>query len=106
MRSDYARLFKVLDGYAKNHHECFLAELDLHEETDEYVVCFRPIRTSVDSVSRYACRYLRMEISEAREIIRAGMLPVSVANLLDEQLPPLSVGDEARCQILQIDRYT
>ena len=47
MRSDYARLFKVLDGYAKNHHECFLAELDLHKKADEYVVCFRPIRTSV-----------------------------------------------------------
>jgi hypothetical protein len=96
MNTDYARLFKLLDGYAKRHHKCFLTELFLNEEDTEYILCFRPLTVSEDLESRLACRYLRVEISEAREMIRTGLLPISVANILDEQLGSLVRGDRAR----------
>jgi len=92
-RSEYGRLFKVLDGYAKRHHECFLAELDLHEEAAERVTCFRPRHVCENSKNPYACRYMTLEIAEVTEIIRVGLLPISVANILDEQLPPLNLSD-------------
>ena len=89
MRSDYAKLFKPLDGYAKRHHKCFLTELFLNEDGDQYWACFRPVTVVEDSGSLSPCRYVRIEITEAREIKQTGLLPLSVANLLDEQLRPL-----------------
>jgi hypothetical protein len=92
MNTDYARLFKLLDGYAKRHNKCFLTELFLNEDDTEYVMCFRPLTVSEDLQGPSACRYLRIEIAEAREMTRTGLLPVSVANILDEQLRPLGLG--------------
>ena len=89
-QSDYGRLFRVLDGYAKRHHDCFLAELDLHEEAAECVACFRPRHVGENSKNRYACRYVTLEIAEVREIIRVGLLPISAAAFLDEELHSLS----------------
>jgi hypothetical protein len=36
---------------------------------------------------------MTLEIAEVREIIRVGLLPISIANILDEQLPPLNPSD-------------
>ena len=92
MRLDYSKLFKLLDGYAKRHHKCFLTELFQNGEETEYVMCFRPLTVNEDLQSRSACRYLRIELAEAAEMIRTGLLPISVANILDEQLRPLGLG--------------
>jgi hypothetical protein len=89
MKSEYSRLFKLLDGYAKRHHKCLLAEFSFDEDKGEYIVCFRPSNVS-PTPDRYACRYFSITNSEAREILRASLLPVSVANSLDEELRPLS----------------
>jgi hypothetical protein len=91
MNTDYARLFKVLDGYAKRHHKCFLTELFLSTEGDEYILCFRPLVFCEDPQNQSVCRYVRIGIGEAAELTRTGLLTVSVANILDETLEPLSL---------------
>jgi hypothetical protein len=88
---EQSKLFMLLDGYAKRHHKCFVAEFWFDEDKDEYTVCFRPLFLSPESPNRYACRYVTMEIGEAKESIRAGMLTASIANVLDEELRPLGL---------------
>jgi hypothetical protein len=90
MRTEYARLFKLLDGYAKRHHKCFLTELFLSDERDEYILCFRPLVFREDPRNQSVCRYIRIEIGEAKDLTRTGLLTVSVANILDEKLGPLN----------------
>ncbi len=89
-KSQYSRLFKLLDGYAKRHHKCFLAELFLNEKGDEYIMCFRPTVFHEDPRNQRACQYERIRIGEARELSRIGLLTESVANILDEKLQLLS----------------
>jgi len=91
MRLNYSKLFKLLDGYATRYHKCFVAELSFDEDKGEYTVCFRPLGGSPQSPDRYACRYLTIGFGEAREMLRAGLLTVSVANTLEEELQPLSL---------------
>jgi hypothetical protein len=89
-RSEYSKLFKALDGYAKRHHKCFLAELFMSEDGDEYIMCFRPTVFSEDPQNQRTCLYVRIETGEARELTRTGLLTESIANILDEKLQPLS----------------
>jgi len=91
MRLDYSKLFKLLDGYAKRHHKCFVAELSFDDDKGEYTVCFRPSGASPESPDRYACGYLTIDADEARQMLRAGLLTVSVADTLEEELCPLSL---------------
>jgi hypothetical protein len=88
--SEYSKLFKLLDGYAKRHHKCFLAELFLSEEGDEYIMCFRPTVFRDDPQNQRACQYVRIQTGEARELTRTRLFAVSIANILDEKLQPLS----------------
>jgi hypothetical protein len=88
--SEYSKLFRLLHGYAKRHHKCFLAELFLCGKGDEYIMCFRPTTTPDDAENRWACQYARIETVEARELRRTGLLTVSIANILDEKLQPLT----------------
>lgn len=57
------------------------------------MACFRPQGPSEEQRNRWAYRYLTLEVTEVREIIRVGLLPISIANILDEQLPPLNLSD-------------
>ena len=91
MKLEDSKLLKLLDGYAKRHHKCFVAEFSFDEDKGEYTVCFRSLSVSPESPNRYACRYVTMEIGEAKELVRAGMLMVSIANVLDEELRPLGL---------------
>jgi hypothetical protein len=59
------------------------------EHDDAYVACFRPVKTCRDSADRYACRYLNIEIAEVREMTKIGLLPGSLANVIDEELHEL-----------------
>jgi hypothetical protein len=89
-RSEYSKLFKLLDGYAKRHHKCFLAELFMSEDGDAFIMCFRPKVFSEDPQNQRVCQYVRIETGEARELTRTGLLTESIANILDEKLQPLS----------------
>ncbi len=91
MKLDYSKLFKLLDGYAKRHHKCFLTELFLNDEGDEYILCFRPLVFREDPQNQSVCQYVRIGIGEAGELTRTGLLTVSVANILDEKLGPLNL---------------
>jgi len=88
-KSEYSKLFKLLDGHAKRHHRCFLTELFLSEDEDEYITRFRPAIFGDDPQNQRACQYVRIEIAEARELTRSGLLTISIANVLDEKLGPL-----------------
>jgi hypothetical protein len=90
MDSHYAKLFRVLDGYARKHHECFLTELFLNAEGDEYFLCFRPLEPQKALLTPTGCCYVTIGIGEAVELIRAGLLTISIANILDEKLPRLT----------------
>ena len=64
----------------------------MSEDGDEYIICFRPTLFRGDSLRQSPgyCQYVRIEAGEAREMARSGLLPVSIANILDEKLRPLS----------------
>jgi hypothetical protein len=89
MRSEYSRLFVLLDNYARAMFGCFLAELDLTRDRNAYTVCFRPTGGSKDSANRYACRYLEIDIEEARCAVQIGSLPLAVTEQLALELRAL-----------------
>ena len=64
----------------------------MSEGGDEYIMCFRPTLFRGDSLRQGPeyCRYVRIEAGEGRELTRTGLLSVSIANILDEKLQPLS----------------
>ena len=62
----------------------------MNEDRDEYILCFRPKVFSDDPENQRVCQYVRIQIAEARELTRAGLLTESIANILDEKLQPLS----------------
>ena len=70
---NYSKLFKLLDSYAKRHHKCFLTELFLSDERDEYILCFRPPVFREDLQNQSVCRHVEIGVGEARELTRAGL---------------------------------
>ena len=82
--------FRLIDDYAREHHQCFLAEMFLNRGQTEYMLCFRPTEAAKNS-DRYACRYLCFEISEISTVEQAQELNDSVKTLLDKELPNLSL---------------
>jgi hypothetical protein len=85
-----ARLFKLLDGYARSVHRCFVAELFLNEKDTSYMVCFRPTDGNSDSPHLYECRYLEIATHDAWIAVKAKMLPDSLAEQLDIGLAGLN----------------
>ncbi len=81
------RLFKLLDEYSRNIHNCFLAEMNVNEQLTVYSLCFRPIRSN--SSDPYACRYVEIDAEEVHALNRARSLPIAITNLLDEELAQL-----------------
>jgi hypothetical protein len=83
-----AACFKLLDGYARSHHRCFLAEMDLNAAKAHYTLCFRP--TGVEnSPNRYACRYLSIGAEEVATAGQTHALPTSVTEMLVREPPTL-----------------
>jgi hypothetical protein len=80
-----------LDGYAKRHHNCHITEFWFEEEKSQLTVCVRPLGDVFFFGDRYACRYLQIEVAEAYEMIRCGLLPSSIASYSDDQLQPLAL---------------
>lgn len=84
--SNDARVFKALDDYARNKHQCFLAEMFLNDTGTEYILCFRPADGSKNSPGRFACRYLRIQMSEIGSVVQTETIPISLAEELDREL--------------------
>jgi hypothetical protein len=90
MTTDESQLFEVLDHYSRSLHKCFLAEMFLDKDGNEYVLCFRPVGASPDSSGRYACQYVRIGRTEARIASDAKALTSGIKDKLERQLPLLS----------------
>ena len=85
-----ANCFKLLDGYARRNHHCFLAEMDLIDAEQVYALCFRPTGiVDRNSPNRYACRYLYVGVDEVETAGKTNVLPTSVTAMLDSELPSL-----------------
>ena len=81
-----AQIFKALDHYARNKHQCFLAEMFLNDAGTEYILCFRPTDASKDSPSRFVCRYLRIQMGEIGSVVQTETIPIYLAKKLDREL--------------------
>ena len=86
---DNARFFKLLDGYSRERHGCFLAEMFLNEAGTEYILCFRPVSAKEDTQGRYASHYLRIETAEAQVAGENKVLGAGITDDLDRNLPLL-----------------
>jgi len=82
--------FKMLDGYSRSNHKCFLAEMDLNVAKGVYALCFSPLGVSSNSPNRYACRYLYATVEDLMSAAHAGELPQSISEMLDRELQELS----------------
>ena len=89
MTLEETNCFKTLDGYSRTRHRCFLAEMDLNPSQAYYSLCFRPTGVTKDSPNRYACLYLRINAEEVRTAGQQQVLPASVIEMLDRELPTL-----------------
>ena len=78
------RLFKLLDEYSRNVHNCFLAEMNVNEQLTVYSLCFRPIRSN--SSDPYAYRYVEIDAEEVHAVNRARSVPETITGLLNEEL--------------------
>lgn len=88
--SEEARVFKLLDEYARKNHQCFVAEMFLNEEKNKYVVCFRPLAAGRDSANRFSCRYLNVEAPQAKMASEAGVLSSLAIAELDRKLAEIN----------------
>jgi hypothetical protein len=81
-------VFSLLDDYSRNKHQCFVAEFFLDSAKTKYHACFRPTGGSKER-PRYTCRYLDVSFEQVAEAAEKRMLPASVVELLDRELPGL-----------------
>jgi len=110
MTTEESTFFRLLDGYARTQHQCFLAEMTFHTEERGYFLCFRPLRIS-DGLIRnlressnenlkhnlsalYASKYLTIPAQDVRTAGSLEQLPSSLIHQLDTELSKLKTGDE------------
>jgi hypothetical protein len=79
----------MLDRYSRTRHRCFLAEMDLNASQAYYSLCFRPTGGTKDSPNRYACLYLRINAEELKTAGQQHVVPASITQMLDKELPTL-----------------
>ena len=89
MTLEETNCFKMLDTYSRTRHACFLAEMDLNAAKENYALCFRPAAISKESPNRNACLYLHIAAEDVRTAGRAHVLPASLTEMLDRELPAL-----------------
>ena len=90
MEQTETEFFTLLDGHSRRRYHCFLAEMFLDKIKEQYVLCFRPTGGSIDDPSRYACRYIRVDVVEMRSICAARELTAGVTEALHRELTPLA----------------
>ena len=89
MTLEETNCFKMLDGYSRTRHRCFLAEMDLNAAKAHYTLCFRPTAISKESPNRYACLYLHIAVEDVKTAGQEQVLPPSITQMLDKELPTL-----------------
>jgi len=89
MTLDETKCFKMLDGYSRTHHRCFLAEMNLNANKGAYALCFRPAGGDRNSPNRYACRYLHIGVKDVKSAADMQVLPLSISEMLDREPPAL-----------------
>ena len=78
--------FKLLDGYARSAHSCFLTEFFRTGKSEgSYLCCFRPLG-EIDAADRCACKYVAMSANQIQSIPSSQCVPADVAETLDEAL--------------------
>jgi hypothetical protein len=89
-RLEYATVFQLLDDFSRSKHQCFLAELFPNEGRAEYVLCFRPVNISRDSLDPMMFyRYLYISVVELRVAAESRVLPALIVEKLNQSLPSL-----------------
>jgi hypothetical protein len=94
MTAEETICFKLLDGYSRAHHACFLAEMFL--TGTDYMLCFRPTGVNKESPNRYVCRYLKIGIEDVDTAARNGILPRSTTEMLVKGLSALPKSSRRR----------
>jgi hypothetical protein len=61
---DRSKFFKLIDKHASSIFRCFVSEFPEVSKGTGLVICFRPVDADRDSPLRYACRYVRIAISD------------------------------------------
>jgi len=64
--------------------------MDLNVAKAQYTLCFRPAVSSKDSPNRYACLYLHIAIEDVKTTGQEQVLPHSITQMLDRELPTLA----------------
>jgi hypothetical protein len=83
---NYSKFFVLIDRYAREHHNCYCAELFQGSDPAVYTICFRPSSVKRKSSNRYACRYLEIAVADAHAMVAAGSLSNEAVTLLDREL--------------------
>ena len=90
MTVEETKVFTLIDGFARSRHDCFLAEMFLSKEKDEYVLCLRPTHTGPSSRARFACRYVRIGAPEVRQMGLTAALSAGLTDALEHELISLA----------------
>ena len=106
MTPEESTFFRLLDGYARTRHQCFLAEMTFHTEERGYFLCFRPLRLSDEAIKNlrestdenleknlspfYACKYLTIPIQDVKAAGSLQQLPASLVDQLETELSQLT----------------
>ena len=86
MSPEQTHVFELLDVYAKDHYECFVAEMSLNEARGRYTVCFRPTGEFNGDPNPYLCRYLYIDMKEVETSHKNGRLTNAIVTDLHDQL--------------------
>ena len=115
MTTEESTFFRLLDGYARTRHQCFLAEMTFHNEERGYFLCFRPLGIRDDLIKKlqecssenleenvednlsalFASRYLTIPAQDVRAAGSLQQLPTSLIHQLDTELAKLKAGDDS-----------
>jgi hypothetical protein len=63
--------------------------MDLNGAKAHYTFCFRPAAIGKDSPNRYACLYLHIPIQDVKTAGHEQVVPPSIIQMLDRELPTL-----------------
>jgi hypothetical protein len=93
MTSWEEEFFRLLDHYARERHNCFVAELFLNKAKTKYVVCLRPTEESLTPLNRFACKYLEFDPNEVKKAVQENVLSPAMQEYTGRELLLLNRGE-------------
>ena len=82
--------FALVDGYTRRRYQCFIAEMFPEGVGSRYILCFRPTGVNLETEDRYACRYIKLDADEIRDISSAGEITSVLSDTLHRDLSHLA----------------